>query len=51
MIYGWLGVCGFLIVSKLLGYLTLSWWWVLAPVYVPVLFGALLATLLGSTKN
>ena len=38
---GGIGFCGLLavvfITLKLLGYITWSWWWVLAPVWIPAI--------------
>ena len=38
---GGIGFCGLLaivfITLKLLGYITWSWWWVLAPIWIPFL--------------
>ncbi|UNT92616.1 MULTISPECIES: hypothetical protein [Allobaculum] len=48
---GGIGFCGLLtiafVVLKLTGYITWSWWWVLAPIWIPlaivVIFAAILA--------
>jgi len=46
---GGIGFCGLLAILfiglRLTGYIAWSWWWVLAPLWIP--FGILLAVLLG----
>ena len=47
---GGIGFCGMLtiafIVLKLTGYITWSWWWVLAPTWIPLAIIVILSTVL-----
>lgn len=50
---GGIGFCGVLatvfITLKLTGYIDWSWWWVLAPIWIPVVIGVGFIVLLGLT--
>lgn len=45
---GFLGLLGLLFIGlKLTGYIAWSWWWVLAPIWIPFAFVALFFLIIG----
>lgn len=51
---GGISFCGLLtiafVVLKLTGYITWSWWWVLAPTWIPLAIAVILFVVLGICK-
>jgi hypothetical protein len=53
--YGGIGFSGLLtivfIILKLLGYISWSWWWVLAPTWIPVAIAVMIAIIIVTIVN